>query len=100
LSRYWRPLADGIAVAVKVQPKSSRPGLQGAAISIDGERLRIGVTEAAEGGRANRAACATLARALGLAPSAVSVSAGATNREKLLHVAGDPAELGARLATL
>ena len=97
---FWRALADGVAVAVKVQPKSRRPGLHGAAPSADGDRLRIGVTEAAEGGRANRAACATLAGALGLPQSAVQVAAGTTSREKTLHVAGNAAELAARLAAL
>ena len=97
---FWRTLADGVAVAVKVQPKSRRPGLHGAAPSADGDRLRIGVTEAAEGGRANRAACATLAGALGLPQSAVHVAAGMTSREKTLHVAGNAAELAARLAAL
>jgi len=97
---FWRKLPDGVAVAVKVQPKSRRPGLRGAVLSADGERLRIGVTELAEGGRANRAACATLADALGLAPSAVRLAFGATSREKTLHVAGDPAILGAKLAAL
>ena len=65
VTMFWRPLADGVAVAVKVQPKSRRPGVQGLAPSADGERLRIGVTEPAEDGRANRAACAALAEALG-----------------------------------
>ena len=97
---FWRPLADGVAVAVKVQPKSRRPGLHGTTPAADGERLRIGVTEAAEGGRATRAACATLADALGLAPSSVRLSLGATSREKTLHVAGDPAALGRKLAAL
>ena len=32
MSRFWRSLPDGVAVAVKVQPKSRRPGLQGAAL--------------------------------------------------------------------
>jgi uncharacterized protein len=100
LSRFWRPLPDGVAVAVKVQPKSRRPGLHGTAPGADGERLRIGVTEAAEAGRANRAACAALADALGLAQSAVQLTMGATSRDKTLHVAGDPAELGAKLAAL
>jgi uncharacterized protein len=100
LNRFWRPLPDGVAVAVKVQPKSRRPGLHGAAPGADGERLRIGVTEAAEAGRANRAACAALADALGLAQSAVQLTMGATSRDKTLHVAGDPAELGAKLAAL
>ncbi|HEX3402474.1 MAG TPA: DUF167 family protein [Acetobacteraceae bacterium] len=100
MSQFWRPLPDGVAVAVKVQPKARRPGLHGPAPSADGERLRIGVSEAAEAGRANRAACSALALALGLAPSSVRLAAGVTSREKTLHVAGDPAELGARLAAL
>ena len=86
---FWRPLADGVSVAVKVRPRSRRPGLHGTTPTADGERLRIGVTEAAEGGRANRATCAALADALGLAPSAVHLTFGATSREKMLHVAGD-----------
>ena len=100
MSGFWRRLPDGVAVAVKVQPKSRRPGLHGVIPSADGERLRIGVTEAAEGGRANRAACAALAAALDLPPSAVRLALGATNREKMLHVSGDPAALGAKLAAL
>jgi uncharacterized protein len=100
LSHFWRPLPDGVAVAVKVHPKSRRPGLHGAAAGADGERLRIGVTEAAEGGRANRAACAALAAALGTAQSAVRLTAGATSRQKMLHVTGDPALLAAKLAAL
>jgi uncharacterized protein len=100
LSRFWRPLSDGVAVAVKVHPKSRRPGLHGAAPSADGERLRIGVTEAAEAGRANRAVCIALADALGVPPSAVQLAIGATSREKTLHVSGDPAALGEKLAAL
>jgi uncharacterized protein len=100
LSNFWRAVPDGVAVAVKVQPKSRRPGMRGLAASASGERLRIGVTEAAEGGRANRAACAALAEALDLAPSAVRLTLGATSREKTLHVAGNPMALGAKLDTL
>ena len=98
--RFWRELPDGVVVAVKVQPKSRRPGLQGRAPSATGERLRIGVAEAAEGGRANRAVCATLANALGLPASSVQLSLGAGAREKTLHVKGDPTVLGAKLALL
>lgn len=100
MSGFWRAAAGGVAVAVKVQPKSRRPGLQGRAPAVDGERLRIGVAAAAEDGRANRAACATLARALDLPASAVAVVAGATSRDKTLRVAGDPDALAAKLAAL
>ncbi len=96
--QFWRAAADGVSVAVKVQPKSRRPGLQGTAPDIDGLRLRIGVTQAPEDGRASQAACAVLADALGLPASAVHVLTGATSRQKTLHVAGDPARLAERLA--
>jgi hypothetical protein len=89
-----------VSVAVKVQPKSRRPGLQGAAPFADGDRLRIGVAEAAEDGRANGAACAVLAEALGLPSSAVRLTLGAARREKTLHVTGDPKALAAKLAAL
>jgi uncharacterized protein len=100
LSRFWRELPNGVAVAVKVQPKSRRPGVQGTAPSADGERLRIGVSEPAEDGRANRAACTVLAAALEVAPSSVSVSAGATSREKTLRVTGDATALRTGLDAL
>lgn len=100
MSIFWRTLPDGVSVAVKVQPKSRRPGLQGTAPAADGVRLRIGVSEAPEDGRANRAACAALARALHIPASAVQVTAGPTSREKTLHVTGDPASLAERLGAL
>jgi uncharacterized protein len=93
---FWRPAADGVTVAVKVQPRSRRPGLQGAAEG----RLRIAVKEAPEDGRATRAACDTLARALDLPPSAVQLATGAASREKLLHVACDPTRIAERLGAL
>ena len=98
---YWRATEGAVLIAARVQPKSRRPGLQGRAPAVDGgERLRIGVAEAAEDGRANRAACAALARALDLPASAVEVTSGLTSREKTLRVAGDPAALAARLEAL
>lgn len=95
---FWRPLADGIAVAVKVHPKSRRPGLNGTA--ANGARLRVAVTDPPQDGRANRAVCAILAEALGLPTSAVRVAAGATSREKMLHVTGDAKILADRLTRL
>jgi uncharacterized protein len=87
-------------VTVKVQPKSRRPGIQGHSVSAHGPCLRIGVSDAAEDGRANRAACAALARALDLPASAVVVMLGQTSRDKTLRVAGDLAVLAARLERL
>jgi uncharacterized protein len=100
LTGYWRTLPDGVSVTVNVQPKSRRPGIQGLGMSARGPCLRIGVSEAAEDGRANRAACAVLAAALHVPASAVAVMLGQTGREKTLHVVGDALLLTSALETL
>jgi uncharacterized protein YggU (UPF0235/DUF167 family) len=97
---WWRPGPDGVTVRVKAQPKSRRPGIGGTAPGMDGPRLRLAVTEAAEDGRANRAVCTTLAGALGIPASAVSIVQGAGAREKLVQIIGDPAPLALRLRAL
>ncbi|WP_137126457.1 DUF167 family protein [Roseomonas sp. HF4] len=97
---FWRAAPGAVLVRVRVQPKSRRPGLAGLRASADGPRLSLAVAEAPEDGRANRAACAALAGALAVAPSAVEVAQGASSREKTLRVAGDPAALAARLEAL
>ncbi len=97
---FWRATAEGVAVAVKVQPRSRRPGVQGRRPGADGERLCIGVAAPPEDGRANAAACAVLAEALGLPARAVAVLAGHTSRDKILQVSGDPAALKLRLEAL
>lgn len=98
--QFWRAEGGAVLVRVKVQPKSRRPGLGGSRPSADGPRLAIAVTEAPEDGRATRAACEALARALGLANSAVELVQGAASREKTLRVAGDLATLTAALESL
>ena len=96
----WRLGADGVTVAVKVQPGARRPGILGQVPDMAGLRLKIAVAEPPEDGRANRAVCATLAGALAVPASDVSVLHGAGSRQKTLHVAGDAAALAARLAAL
>lgn len=96
----WRVIAGGVVVAVRVHPKSRRPGLHGVKPAADGPRLHVAVSEAAENGAANRAVCAVLARALGVPPSAVSVRTGTASRLKQLHVSGDPAVVCAGLSPL
>jgi uncharacterized protein YggU (UPF0235/DUF167 family) len=97
---FWRSGEDGVTVLVKVHPRSRRPGVGGVQGSAAGPRLRIAVAEAAEDGKANRAVCALLARALDRPSSSVRIVAGAAHREKLLAVTGDHAALVARLQSL
>ncbi len=100
MTAYWRARPDGVSVSVKVQPRSRRPGVQGLGVSALGPCLRVGVTEAAEDGRANKAVCALMASVLSVPVGSVSVLVGHASRDKTLCVTGDAAALGARLAGL
>lgn len=100
MSDWWRAEAGGVTVRVKVQPRARRAGLLGLVPGIDGSRLKLAVAEAPEDGRANRAVCAALARALGLPPSAAELVQGGTSRDKLIFLAGDPETLASRLEAL
>jgi uncharacterized protein (TIGR00251 family) len=97
---FWRAAADGVTVMVKVQPRSRHPGIQGIAQSAAGPRLKIAVTEAAEDGKANRAVCSLLAKTLDRPQASVRVVNGASQREKLLAVAGDSTTLAELLRAL
>jgi len=70
---------------------------------VTGERdgvLLVRVTAPPEGGKANAAACKVIARALGIAPSRVTVARGAGSRQKSLRVEGvDQRRLKAALRT-
>jgi uncharacterized protein (TIGR00251 family) len=87
--------SDGVRLAVRVQPRASRDEVVG---WQEGGVLRLRVTAPPVEGEANAAVAALLARALGVAPRAVSVVRGARGRDKLVAVAGlDLAAVRARL---
>lgn len=100
MTGFWRAEATALLVRVKVQPKSRRPGLEGLRTALDRPRLRLAVAEAAEDGRANRAVCAALAKALGLPASAVEIAQGPAARDKTLRVSGDPTLLIPKIEAL
>ncbi|WP_328733493.1 DUF167 domain-containing protein [Falsiroseomonas selenitidurans] len=88
---------DGLDLAVKVQPRARRPAVGG--LAPDGA-LKVAVSDPPEDGRANRAVCQAVAKALGLAGSAVAVLHGAGARQKTLRIHGDPAALLPQLEKL
>jgi hypothetical protein len=61
--------------------------------------LKVRVTEAPEGGKANAAVVKLLAKAWKLPKGTLRVAAGTKDRRKTLLVAGDPDTLAARLRT-
>ncbi len=92
------PVAEGLRIALKVTPKAARAGIAGVEADAAGRAvLKVRVTEAPEGGKANAAVIKLLAKAWKLPKGALKVVAGAKNRRKTLLVAGDPAELVPRL---
>ncbi|HUT33256.1 MAG TPA: DUF167 domain-containing protein [Planctomycetota bacterium] len=75
---------DGVRIAVRAQPKASRCEVVGRL----GMRLKVAVTAAPTGGKANRAVEEVLADALGVRRSAVAIVAGQGSRDKVVHVSG------------
>lgn len=85
-----------IRVAIRVTPGARRAAIGGS----HGDALSVRVTARAVDGKATAAACKAVATALGVRPRQVRLVAGATSRDKLVEVEGDPAELARRLAEL
>jgi uncharacterized protein len=69
-------------LSIHVTPKAARDEVAG----WRGNELSVRVTSAPEGGKANAAACKTVAAALGVPKSGVSVYRGDTSRHKVLDV--------------
>ena len=83
---------------LKVTPKAKRNQFGGLLDEPDGGKaLKVSVTAAPESGKANDAVVALLAREWGVAKSAISVVAGATDRRKIVEIRGQSAELMQRL---
>ena len=89
------PRADVVTLRVRVQPRSSREAILG----WRDDALRLAVTAPPIEGEANEAVRRLLARALGVAPSAVSLVHGQRGRDKVVRVEGMTGEeLRSRLA--
>ena len=93
---------DGVAVALRVTPGAARNRVVGPVPVADGRagdtELKVLVTAAPEGGKANRAVIDMLAREWRLPRRSMRIAAGAANRRKTLHISGDPHMLAAALA--
>ena len=97
----FEAVADGVRLALRVTPKASRNAIAGlAATASGGTALKVTVTAVPENGKANEAVVKLLAKAWKLPKTSLTVVAGATDRNKIVHVAGDPADLMRRLTAL
>jgi uncharacterized protein len=70
----------GTEIAVRVTPRGGRDAIE------PGEPLRVRVTAPPEDGKANDAVRRLLARAVGVAPTRLTLIRGATARDKLFRL--------------
>lgn len=73
---------DDLLLRVYAQPRASRDEIAG----LHGDALKIRVAAPPVDGEANEALCRFLARACGVARSAVSVHSGETGRNKTVRI--------------
>ena len=86
-------------LAVRVTPRSSKPGLGEWRAGADGrEELEIRVAEPPADGAATDAVVKVLAKALGTSRSEVEIISGATSRHKRVAVPLDASEVRRRLS--
>ncbi len=69
-------------IRVKAVPGASRQEIVGPL----GNRLKVRVNAPPEGGRANKAVCVLIARALGVKPKQVSIESGRSSSQKTIRV--------------
>ncbi|WP_119680009.1 DUF167 domain-containing protein [Indioceanicola profundi] len=90
--------AGGVRVHLRVSPKASRTAVQGIAESAPGRMaVKVAVTAPPENGKANEAVLKLLAKEWRLPKTSLEVVAGGADRSKIIHVAGETAELLPRL---
>jgi uncharacterized protein (TIGR00251 family) len=80
----YRKSKDGITLEVRVQPRSSRAGIEG----VEGRVLRVRLTAPPHGGEANAQLLRVLARELGLRKSSLSIIKGQASRNKVVEARG------------
>lgn len=97
-SAPWVARADGLALTVRLTPKSAGDRLEGVAHLADGRAvLKVRVRALPEAGAANDALIRLLAKTLSVPLSTISLASGATARLKVLMLKGDPLALEAKL---
>lgn len=90
-----------MTLSLRVTPNAGSDRIEGRELRADGEAvLRLRVAAVPDKGKANAAAVALLAKALGVPKSAIRLVAGETARSKVVEIAGDGPSLAARLEQL
>ncbi|MFQ5954627.1 MAG: DUF167 domain-containing protein [Kiloniellales bacterium] len=89
---------DGVRVAVRVAPGTAHNRIGGVSRGAEGgSALKVSVTAAPVGGKANAALIKLLSKTWRVPKGAITIAAGAGSRRKVVHVAGNPQDLLGRL---
>lgn len=89
---------NGVTVRVRLTPKAKREGTEGIYADPDGEEaLKVAVGAPPADGRANKALIALLSKLWKIPKSSFKIIAGTTDRNKVLAIEGNGADLFERL---
>ena len=84
----------GLKLNIRLTPKASQNRFGGVEKTADGaSHLKAYVTTVAENGKANKNLIKMLAKTLKIPAGSISVASGATNRNKVLMIEGNPQDL-------
>jgi len=98
---YLRLAEDGVAVFIRLTPKSSKDVLNGIGETGDGRlHLNARVRAVPEGGKANKALTSLLADRVGVPVGSLSIVSGQTSRLKTVFIRGEPEPLMRKLEQL
>lgn len=90
---------NGLWVAIWLSPRAKADRLLAVAPTArGGQAIKVSVSAPPQGGRANEALLRLLAYTWHLPRRNLSIVAGATSRNKIVNVAGDPHQLFAQLS--
>lgn len=93
--------SDGVTIAVRLNPNASANRIQGSMRDAAGTvSLRAMVTAIPEKGKANAALIKLLSKAWSLPKTSLSVISGQTDRNKVVHIAGNPNKLSGHLTKI
>jgi uncharacterized protein (TIGR00251 family) len=80
----FKKTKDGISIQVKVQPRSSRKGIEG----VTGDTVKVYLTSPPAEGAANEQLIEVLSEGLGVKKSAIYIIKGLSSRHKLIGIKG------------
>lgn len=90
----YTPVNGGVRLALRLTPRAAKNGVDGVVQDAEGRPLlKLRLVAPPVDGAANEALIAYLAKTLSLRKADITIRSGETGRVKILHLAGDSAEI-------